>query len=247
MLVVCERWVGTDCYILNQSSSDHSNTSFSFWLGSSTVGHWGPKPSVCWHLLSNGLQQQLELELTNWLKPSMAPGYIIVWHPPASCGCTHLHRIQPRPQVKVIYRYLRLDVPVLLIYTDAYIDWRLGWGSICYNHHILIFQNSTCVIFLHVRLHPPHTHILQIMPKDNNSKKYKRNTWTTVEIQKEIRRLPSHYVTLAQANFYLNLFYTNLCAVGYLDMRTSQYNTDTSFILTNTIMPSAIPWRISEP
>ena len=51
----------------------------------------------------------------NWtdsLKPSVAPGYIIVWHPPASCGRTHLHRIQPRPQVKVIFRYLRPDAPV---------------------------------------------------------------------------------------------------------------------------------------
>ena len=38
---------GTDCYILTQSSSDPSSTSFSSWLGCSTVGHWGPKPSVC--------------------------------------------------------------------------------------------------------------------------------------------------------------------------------------------------------
>ena len=34
---------GTDCYILTQSSSDHSCTSFSSWLGCSTVGHWAPK------------------------------------------------------------------------------------------------------------------------------------------------------------------------------------------------------------
>ena len=33
--------------------------------------------------------------------------------------------------------------------------------------------------FLHVRLHPPHTHILQIMLKGNNSNKKKK-------IQKEI-------------------------------------------------------------
>ena len=44
----------------------------------------------------------------------MAPGYIIVWHPPASCGHTHLHWIQPCPQVKVIFWYLRPDAPVLL-------------------------------------------------------------------------------------------------------------------------------------
>ena len=49
MLVVCERWVGdgTDCYILTQGSShDHSGTTSWSWLGCSTVGRWGPKPSV---------------------------------------------------------------------------------------------------------------------------------------------------------------------------------------------------------
>ena len=50
--------------------------------------------------------------VSNWLKPSVAPGYIIVWHPPASFGRTHLHRIQARPQVKGIFRYLRPDAPV---------------------------------------------------------------------------------------------------------------------------------------
>ena len=40
------------------------------------------------------LQLQLQLQLnSNWLKPSVAPGYIIVWHLPASCGRTHLHRV----------------------------------------------------------------------------------------------------------------------------------------------------------
>ena len=34
---------GIDCYILTQSSSDHSSTSFSSWLGCSTAGHWGAK------------------------------------------------------------------------------------------------------------------------------------------------------------------------------------------------------------
>ena len=64
-----------------------------------------------WHLVPNWLQMQLELNsnwLTHWLKPSVAPGYIIVWPPRASCGRTHLHRIQPRPQVKVIFRYTLL-------------------------------------------------------------------------------------------------------------------------------------------
>ena len=70
---------------------------------------------------------QLTPTALNWPKPSVAPGYIIVWRPPASCGRTHLHRIQPRPQVKVIFRYLQPDTPVsavpLLIYTGASLDW----------------------------------------------------------------------------------------------------------------------------
>ena len=66
----------------------------------------GPKPSVCrwlsiWHLVSNCNW--------NWLKLSVAPGYIIVSCPPVSA------------------------VP-LLIYTGASLDWWLGRGSI-YNKY----------------------------------------------------------------------------------------------------------------
>ena len=56
---------GTECYILTQSSSDHSSTSFAFWQGCSTVGHWGPK-ALCLPLaltLASCPQLQLELEL----------------------------------------------------------------------------------------------------------------------------------------------------------------------------------------
>ena len=33
----------TDCYIDPKFSFDHSSTSFSSWLGCSTIGHWGQK------------------------------------------------------------------------------------------------------------------------------------------------------------------------------------------------------------
>ena len=207
---------GTDCYILTPCSSDHSSTSFTFWLG-----HWGPKA------LSVAGSQFGILSPTdsnwNWPKLSVAPSYIIVSRPPTSA-------VLP------------------LIYTGASLDWRLGRGSIYNNHPIPIFQNSTCGIFLHICLHTHHTHILQIMLKDNNSKKNKKKLLEPQQKNKIlIRKQPSHYVTLAQANYYLNLFHTILCAVGYPDMRASQYNTDTSFILPNTIGPSTIPWRISKP
>ena len=123
----------TDCYILTQSfSCDHSSTSSSSWLGCSTVGRWGPKPSVwSWFSLRGHPISNCNWNCnSNWLlKPFVAPGYIIVWCPPASCGHTHLHRIQPFPQVKVIFWYLRPDAPV--IYTGASLDWRLSRGSIC--------------------------------------------------------------------------------------------------------------------
>ena len=48
---------------------------------------------------------------------------------------------------------------------------------------------------------------------------------------KTFRRQPFHYVTLAQSNYYQNLFHTILCAVGYHDIHASKYNTDASFIL----------------
>ena len=104
-LVVCERWVGDGDRLLHfdPSSSDHSSTSFSSWLGLLNRKSQGPKPSVCRWLSIRHL-------VPNWLKLTQAvraPGYIIVWHPPASAV-------------------------FLLIYTGASLDWRLGRGSICY-------------------------------------------------------------------------------------------------------------------
>ena len=92
--------------------------------------------------------------------------------------------------------------------------------------------------FFPVRLHPPHTNILQVMLKDNNSKNYTKKPLEQQQNTKIlIRRQPSHYVTLGQANYYLNVFHTILCAFGNLDMRASKYNTDASFILPKTIGP----------
>ena len=63
----------------------------------------GRKPSVCKLIFtlascpptdSNSNWDWNSNWLTNKLNPSVAPGYIIVWHPLASCGCTHLQRIQ---------------------------------------------------------------------------------------------------------------------------------------------------------
>ena len=89
---------------------------------------------------------------------------------------------------------------------------------------------------------PPssHTHLTN-NAQGQQPQKYKKKLLEQQQNTKFlIRRRPSHYVTLAQANYYLNLFHTILCAVGYPDMRASKHNTDASFILPNTIGPSAI-------
>ena len=103
-LYVRDEWeTGTDCYILTQSSSDHSSTSFSSWLGCSTVDHWEPK-ALCLPLALNSASC---LQLTPTGSSRLCPGYIFVRRPPVSA-------VLP------------------LIYTGASLDWRLGRGSVCY-------------------------------------------------------------------------------------------------------------------
>ena len=97
MLVVCERWVrpGTDCHILTKVLlATIAGTSSSSWLGCSTVCHLQELVLTLWHPISNCDW--------NWTDPTCLwrPSYIIVWCLPASCGHTHLHRIQPHPLVR---------------------------------------------------------------------------------------------------------------------------------------------------
>ena len=70
-------------------------------------GAWGPSP------LLGPRSHCLELQqLTpNSLELPVAPGYIIIWHPPASCGRHICTQFNPST-VKVIPRYLRPDAPV---------------------------------------------------------------------------------------------------------------------------------------
>ena len=68
-------------------------------------GSWGPIV-LCWVLV---LSTASYLQLTELL---VAPGYIIVWCPPASCECRICTQFNPST-VKVIPWYLRPDGPVL--------------------------------------------------------------------------------------------------------------------------------------
>ena len=72
-------------------------------------GSWGPI-ALCWVLVLS-TASFLQLTVSNSLKLSVAPGYIIVWHPPASCERRICTQFNPST-VKVIPWYLRQDVPV---------------------------------------------------------------------------------------------------------------------------------------
>ena len=74
------------------------------------------------------LQQRLEL---NCIKLSVAPGYIIVWLPPASCGHTHMHQVNHVHRSRW-YSDIFDRMHLFHCYTGASLDWRLGRGSICY-------------------------------------------------------------------------------------------------------------------
>ena len=80
---------------------------------SSTVGYWGPK-ALCLPLALNSAScLQLTPNPTPTDSSLLCPGYIFVWHPPASA-------VLP------------------LIYTGASLDWRLGRGSICYKERLRV-------------------------------------------------------------------------------------------------------------
>ena len=118
MLVVCERWVEDgDRHIDPKFFSRPQQHFFLILAGLLNRGSLRAQALFLELVLtSQASYLQLRLELNWLLKPSMAPGYAIVWHPPPSCGRTLLHRIQPRPQVKVIFRCLQPDAPFSLLF-----------------------------------------------------------------------------------------------------------------------------------
>ena len=69
----------------------------------------------------------------NWLKPSVASGYIIAYRPTASYGRTHLPTITEFNHVHRSRWYSDIiDRMHLFRCSSASLDWRLGRGSICY-------------------------------------------------------------------------------------------------------------------
>ena len=109
MLVVCGRWVRDGDRLLHIDPKFFWPLQHFFFILARVAQPWvieGRKHSVCKLILTLASCPPTDSNSNwNWPKPSVAPGYIIVWHPPASA------------------------VPTL-IYTGASLDWRLGRGSI---------------------------------------------------------------------------------------------------------------------
>ena len=143
--VVCGKWVGdwTDCNILTPSSSDYSSTSFSFC--------WAAQPGVlraqalCWELVLTASNCNSNFKC-NWLQLtqlSVAPGYITVWHPPASFECRICTEFNPST-VKVISGYLRPDAPVSRLSGGSKVNMLQKYQYSWFSPHISFFRFCFC-------------------------------------------------------------------------------------------------------
>ena len=140
-VLLCERWVGdwTELQHIDPHSYGHNSISFPF----SWAAQLGSSFQLIW--------------------TSCCQGYIIIWRPPTSCKRHNfaLNSTTRQSRSSLISWYLQPDAPV--IYTGAFLlltAW-LGRRSICNNHPMIIFQNSTCGIFFMSISIPSHTHFTE--------------------------------------------------------------------------------------
>ena len=77
--------LGTEqsCNILTPSSSGYNSASFSF-CSAAQWGAWGPSSLLGAGSHSSNCNRWLQTLISNQLELPVAPGYIIVWRPPAS-------------------------------------------------------------------------------------------------------------------------------------------------------------------
>ena len=114
MFLVCVRdelETGTDCYIDHKFFFDQSSTSFSSWLGCSTVGHWGSQSpqSASWFSRWH--------PLFNWLK---LPGHLVIL----------LSNVHPLPLFFRLFRqvHLLIDGSVegqYITIVDIFLVWKM--------------------------------------------------------------------------------------------------------------------------
>ena len=127
----------TDCYILTQSSSEHSSTAFAFWLGCSTVGRWGPKAFRLLLALNSVSCPQLKLELELELTQAVCGTWLyfcltltcFLW---AYASAPNSTTSTGQGDIPISSTGCTCFTVLPLIYTRASLDWQLGRGSICY-------------------------------------------------------------------------------------------------------------------
>ena len=129
---MCERELGTEqnCNILTPNSYGHNGVSFPFSCAAQP-GAWGPT------LLSAGFLYRI-LSPTDWT--SCAPTYIIVRHPPSSCGRHKSHSFNPST-VKAIFWYSSIRCTCYLHRCISYFDSLAG--SEVSIQHIYNFNQPT--------------------------------------------------------------------------------------------------------
>ena len=91
---LCVRGVletGTDCYILTPSSSDHSSTSFSSWLGLLNRGSLRAQSPLSAAGSHAGILSSTDSN-SNWLKPSVSWLYFCLSPICFRCSSAYLHR-----------------------------------------------------------------------------------------------------------------------------------------------------------
>ena len=94
---------------------------------------WGPI-ALCWELVLSTASYH-QLTDSNQTEHPVAPGYIIVWRPPASCERRICTQFNP-PTVKVITWYLR---------PDASVPWLTPGSKVnmLHNVHVVVFYYLT--------------------------------------------------------------------------------------------------------
>ena len=117
-----------DCYILIIAALlSHPGWAAKPWVTE------GPRSLSGAGFPSAGILSQTQTQ-TGYPKPSVAIGYIIVWHPPASCGRTNLPNsttFTGQGDIPLSSTWCISFAVLPFIYTGASLDWRLSRGSIC--------------------------------------------------------------------------------------------------------------------
>ena len=144
-VLLCERWVGgwTELQHIDPHSYGHNSFSFPF--------SWDAQPGASRPSLS-GTCSLFQHLLSNCLTSCLHPGYIIVRHPPSSCGRHKSHSIQSIHGQGYILIFL--DWMHLLFTQVDFQFWQLGRGQYVTEVHRALCRiyNSFEWIYIYIRI-----------------------------------------------------------------------------------------------